>query len=554
MSCRHGRVGCIHLLRANLIVPQYAPSKARSPTLDNIAPIMSNTPNIKFEHSPADSLADSFVSTPGSMYPPLFNDTMNPAEAMTPQSYDDDSMFGGSMNGGSSMAGTPAPEKKPVKKRKSWGQQLPEPKTNLPPRYTLDARFTIVDHSANPLSRKRAKTEDEKEQRRVERVLRNRRAAQSSRERKRQEVEALEAEKRAIERRNQDLEMRLADMQAKNELLMRELEAFTGGMTVFRSTSAASTPGQSEQLRSAPTPVTFSQELFGSRDAQERPISTQPIKSEPTQTVNPASLSPEIRPVDESANASSSDMTQHPAAMLCDLQCQSEEQWPWMDSTTSARAISQILAINLFINMTLEAISTLLTPLSQIVTSLRTGSPLSPTNSILTTIIWLATTTVSLTTSTSMTSSTKTTSLRPRFTLRIRLLRRLLTCSPNLARPLLDATMVAMRLASEQQLQDCLSNVDASHHDRVNSPSVEVLMTLLWAITVIEKERGQETPKLDVAAEVGQSNMELDELLRPRRIRGDRRGVSFVPHGREAGALVKKSLEGWRTAFKHDRP
>jgi transcriptional activator HAC1 len=114
--------------------------------------------------------------------------------------------------------------------------------------------------------------------------------------------------------------------------------------------------------------------------------------------------------------------------------------------------------------------------------------------------------------------------------------------------------MVAMRLASEQQLQDCLSNVDASHHDRVNSPSVEVLMTLLWAITVIEKERGQETPKLDVAAEVGQSNMELDELLRPRRIRGDRRGVSFVPHGREAGALVKKSLEGWRTVFKHDRP
>jgi len=259
---------------------------------------MSNTPHIKFEHSPADSLADSFVSTPGTIYPPLFNDTMNPAEAMTPQSYDEDSMFGGSMNGGSSMAGTPAPEKKPVKKRKSWGQQLPEPKTNLPPR-------------------KRAKTEDEKEQRRVERVLRNRRAAQSSRERKRQEVEALEAEKRAIERRNQDLEMRLADMQAKNELLMRELEAFTGGMTVFRSSSVASSPGQSEQLRSAPTPVTFSQELFGSRDAQERPISTQPIiKSEPTQTVNPASLSPEIRPVDESANASSSDMTQHPAVSV----------------------------------------------------------------------------------------------------------------------------------------------------------------------------------------------------------------------------------------------
>jgi transcriptional activator HAC1 len=26
-------------------------------------------------------------------------------------------------------------EKKPTKKRKSWGQELPTPKTNLPPRY-----------------------------------------------------------------------------------------------------------------------------------------------------------------------------------------------------------------------------------------------------------------------------------------------------------------------------------------------------------------------------------------------------------------------------------
>ena len=48
-------------------------------------------------------------------------------------------------------------------------------------------------------TRKRAKTEDEKEQRRVERVLRNRRAAQSSRERKRQEVEALEQRNAALE-------------------------------------------------------------------------------------------------------------------------------------------------------------------------------------------------------------------------------------------------------------------------------------------------------------------------------------------------------------------
>jgi transcriptional activator HAC1 len=96
---------------------------------------MSTTPHIKFEDSPTDSLADSFISTPGTIYPPLFppQDSLRATDCMTPQSYDEESMFGDSIHG--SVSGTPAPEKKAVKKRKSWGQQLPEPKTNLPPRY-----------------------------------------------------------------------------------------------------------------------------------------------------------------------------------------------------------------------------------------------------------------------------------------------------------------------------------------------------------------------------------------------------------------------------------
>lgn len=52
---------------------------------------------------------------------------------MTPPYDDESSVFGDSIRG--SISGTPGAEKKPVKKRKSWGQQLPEPKTNLPPRY-----------------------------------------------------------------------------------------------------------------------------------------------------------------------------------------------------------------------------------------------------------------------------------------------------------------------------------------------------------------------------------------------------------------------------------
>ena len=115
--------------------------------------------------------------------------------------------------------------------------------------------------------------------------------------------------------------------------------------------------------------------------------------------------------------------------------------------------------------------------------------------------------------------------------------------------------MVAMRLASEQQLQDCLSHADASRRSGASPPSVEVLMTLLWAITCIEKEMGQATPKLDAAAEldVRQSEMELQEWFRPRVV--SERRISFVQHGRDAEtALAKKSLDGWRLESKHDRP
>jgi transcriptional activator HAC1 len=109
--------------------------------------------------------------------------------------------------------------------------------------------------------------------------------------------------------------------------------------------------------------------------------------------------------------------------------------------------------------------------------------------------------------------------------------------------------MVVMRLASEQQLtHDCLSRVDVSRLDGVNSPNVEALMTLLWAIQCFEKERGHIAPKLDAATEVRQAIGELDELFR----HGDLMGGSFVPHGRDGDptGLKAKSLEGWRTAFR----
>lgn len=73
---------------------------------------------------------ESLLSVPDDHFPTLFDDdgTISPAvTALAPPSVID--------------TDTPKPtpsrseaEKKPVKKRKSWGQELPTPKTNLPPR------------------------------------------------------------------------------------------------------------------------------------------------------------------------------------------------------------------------------------------------------------------------------------------------------------------------------------------------------------------------------------------------------------------------------------
>jgi len=113
----------------------------------------------------------------------------------------------------------------------------------------------------------------------------------------------------------------------------------------------------------------------------------------------------------------------------------------------------------------------------------------------------------------------------------------------------MDATMVAMRSASEQQLtRDCLSGVDVcDRHDVGNPPSVESLMTLLWAVNVIDKERQQKTPDVDAATEVRQDYGELDILFRPRGV-NNKRG-SFTTGA--SGKMGPKSLEEWRTAFEH---
>lgn len=372
---------------------------------------------------------------------------------------------------------------KKTKKRKSWGQVLPEPKTNLPPR-------------------KRAKTDDEKEQRRVERVLRNRRAAQSSRERKRQEVEALE-------KRNRELEDLLASVQETNLALVQELSKHRDGAVLPPS---------------GPSPLkhTLSSQLF--QNGAQREAST----------VNPASLSPPAtdaaeEPVNETAGeastqpttqqpaaAAASDLTQRPAEMLCDLQCQMSEMAP-------ATALSQRLA---WMSLLASLISTSVfsacqRPLLQIAISLKAGFSLLPSPALLTTIIWLVThrntsrTQTSTSTSGSARNRTTTLATSPQpttrlaissasswkpSTLRVKTLRKILSSSPSLARPLSDATFVALRLVTEghdSQVEAQFRSVESPHVDELTErlkctdlPSRETLLALLWTIRVEQQRLG----------------------------------------------------------------
>ncbi|KAL8833539.1 MAG: hypothetical protein Q9170_004222 [Blastenia crenularia] len=237
-----------------------------------------------------------------------------PDELFTPQ--DTVSMVDTSMS-----ASTPSAcdvqeggEKKTTKKRKSWGQELPVPKTNLPPR-------------------KRAKTEDEKEQRRIERVLRNRQAAQSSRERKRQEVEKLEGEKSAIETMNDMLKERLMKvehekfkLQQRNSEMAAELAALRGETcsSTYRSSSPSSSKFAAACLSNQQA---IKQELEDSLSALRTPVSLTSDSFSPSTSATTDSRSPSPSSLDLHLGfhglTASPDMTQHPAEMLCDLQCQS---------------------------------------------------------------------------------------------------------------------------------------------------------------------------------------------------------------------------------------
>ncbi|GAB7353377.1 hypothetical protein MBLNU459_g3857t1 [Dothideomycetes sp. NU459] len=202
---------------------------------------------------------------------------------------------------------------KPPKKRKSWGQPLPEPTTSLGPR-------------------KRAKTADEKEQRRIERIKRNRAAAHNSRERKRQEAAQLEIENGRLKQQMAILHAALAKCREYvPAALLPQLtaDAFAAAQVSFQQDI------KEESL--VDTPASYATiDPRASLTASTPNESTSPpyIKAEA------ASPSPMTAPSASAATFTSElplDQTRHSAAMLCDLQCRSSEStledkaasWRW---------------------------------------------------------------------------------------------------------------------------------------------------------------------------------------------------------------------------------
>ncbi|KAI9894648.1 MAG: hypothetical protein M1814_002004 [Vezdaea aestivalis] len=438
--------------------------------------------------NPNFSPADSLLSDPSTTMSPLFDSSSQQISlmAMTPKSFD-----------GDSRDVSEAPEQKPTKKRKSWGQELPTPKTNLPPR-------------------KRAKTEDEKEQRRIERVLRNRAAAHSSRERKRKEVEGLESEKHGVERENLVL-------RARNQLLTDQVRQLADQVKRISAATGIKLPEPVKSLPPSPIKADFSYIL-------PPPLTVDPRDSSFSSPTDSPSITAMAGP----------DLTQHPAEMLCDPQCQSEAM-PSAAMPSWTYTLAPSVTPLHFLIMASATYSYLALPLAQIFHSLKTGTSLPsqflsyPTTNFFQLILWLISATpphhsmtppqTPLSTS-SPTPSTATT--QPAF--RLSLLERLLACSPALARPLRAATArelqqmsnsaatgvkstgmtVTASMSSENRTLNREESGRAS--SQTTSPSMAMLVTVMWALDNIERKQtaASNSACLDPATEVHRLCQSLD--------------------------------------------
>ena len=352
------------------------------------------------------------------------------------------------------------------KKRKAWGQPVPEIKQILPPR-------------------KRAKTVEEKEQRKNERILRNRRAADKSRQRQKAAVADLEVRQIQIEKENANLRELVAQYQSRFGL---------------QADFPAQLPTEPPlvDLESAPSPLdlatTTAPYTPSSFDDNLDPESNQPTLVETELHTSLKNESPVLAPqlnliheqpeVEQTTSESMSSLpgfanvsglTQYPAVVLCDLQCQ-PETWaislPAFPSTTQANlGISYLLQIFQTLTIFHSFSTTTLLPMCQLFRILAQRLSMTSTEQDFSSIM----TNFPLIHSLISMPSTPT---RPAV-FRMKLLSRLLACSPHMARLLLAAT--------DRALQQVVSE-DGFAEDPDRRWTWSSLMTIKWVILRLERE------------------------------------------------------------------
>ena len=434
----------------------------------------------------------------------------------------------------SSDSPTPQPEQPGKKKRKAWGQPIPDFKIVLPPR-------------------KRAKTAEEKEQRKNERVIRNRKAADKSRQRQKAAVAELEIKTTHMEAELAQLRAKVAYFESKYGAiqgtdvpsLTTNLDTFppqsTGdhalgtspkagshgpqdslpaGAFAFDATSHLS-PGNTSSYTTTPGPTVsiVPDSPRPSMSPNHSPVLAPTLFQTHDQFTFPNlghhDISPAYVNFDEL-----SDMTQYPAAILCDdPQCRSETSTALTSQEPANQFKIRLLLVNLTMLMTIyETFSaTMLLPMCQIFRTL--GESLSTT---CLTEDWMDRHFPLI--HSLITRPTSTTS-RPLF--RMKLLSRLLACSPSLARLLEAATNKALqRLVDDEAILD-------GPEGRQQWAS---LLALRWVIQRLEREHQRYRLVIDGPR---CSDLPVPEVVRQMGLINKMDGVDY--------RAVEKSLWRWRS-------
>lgn len=294
-------------------------------------------------------------------------------------------------------------------------------------------------------------------------------------------MEKLETEKIRMEQQNQFLLQRLSQMEAENNRLSQQVAQLSAEVRGSRSSTPVKAGSPVPNSSATTTSPTLTATLF-KQEGEELAMERIPFPTPSTITLD---YSPTLKP--STLAEATPDVTQHPAAMLCpsDLQCPSaasKEQEsatvvPSLSSTSSFQLTLATTLQLLFLTMTSVASSTVTSPLLRILHSLKMGSPLALSTAEIyqhfPLIHWLISTP-------SLSPSTAT---GPSF--RMRLLTRLLACSPALARPLRDATGRALQLAVSEQIFSPRGMVSATSEGR---PTWMSLLTMAWAIDSITSQ------------------------------------------------------------------